>query len=162
MSSNRPGEVRPRSRKFATEQAWTGFAMREDAARIIRRIRRPCALPHASSGVCWPWKRRHLGQVGLVVDQAGYFPENQKMGESVMNIFRIALPAIVLACGLAGPASAQQFAATLVRPARQIGGYLARDSRPAGLARSNRRSTSASRARAGWRRFVSTTVRSLS
>ena len=109
MSSNRPGEVRPRSRKFATEQAWTGFAMREDAARIIRRIRRPCALPHASSGVCWPWKRRHLGQVGLVVDQAGYFPENQKMGESVMNIFRIALPAIVLACGLAGPASAQQF-----------------------------------------------------
>ena len=31
------------------------------------------------------------------------------MGESVMNIFRIALPAIVLACGLAGPASAQQF-----------------------------------------------------
>ena len=80
VSSNRPGEVRPRSRKFATEQAWTGFAMREDAARIIRRIRRPCALPHASSGVCWPWKRRHLGQVGLVVDQAGYFPENQKNG----------------------------------------------------------------------------------
>jgi hypothetical protein len=161
VSSNRPGEVRPRSRKFATEQAWTGFAMREDAARIIRRIRRPCALPHASSGVCWPWKRRHLGQVGLVVDQAGYFPENQKMGESVMNIFRIALPAIVLACGLARPASAQQFGYACETCPTNWG--VLSEGFEACRVGEEQSQIDISEPRLQWlRRFVSTTVRSLS
>jgi carbonic anhydrase len=47
--------------------------------------------------------------VGLVVDQPGCLREQQKNGGTVMNNFRIALPATVLACALAGPASAQQF-----------------------------------------------------
>ena len=109
MSNNRLGEVRPRSRKFATDQAWTGFAVRESAAathpqdpsatRVCLRSRRGMlAMEAAPSGT------RRLG-----CGPGRLLPREPKNGGSVMNTFRIALPAIMLACGLAGPARAQQF-----------------------------------------------------
>ena len=91
------------------EQGWTGFTMRESAAATHPQHSRAMRVASRFQRGMLAMDAAPSGTGRLVVDQAGYFPENQKLGESVMNIFRIALPAIVLACGLAGPASAQQF-----------------------------------------------------